>query len=99
MTPATTGRIRMLDPLVASSTMPQVAADRLSTLDGKVIGLYSNTKLNANKVLEMAAEIIQRRFEPARFVLVEGKTDLGHEMSDEKHWREPVDVALVAIGD
>ncbi len=34
----------------------------LSTLDGKVIGLYSNTKLNATKVLEMAAEIIQQRF-------------------------------------
>ena len=99
MTPTTAGPIRMLDPIVASPGGEQVAADRLATLDGKVIGLYSNTKLNANKVLEMAAEIIRRRFAPARFVLVEGQTDLGHEMSDETHWREPVDVALVAIGD
>jgi hypothetical protein len=95
----TSDTIRMLDPIVASFSVEQTAAGRLSTLDGKVIGLYSNTKLNANKVLEMAAEIIQQRFQPARFVLVEGKTDLGHEMNDEKHWREPVDVALVAIGD
>jgi hypothetical protein len=95
----TTDTIRMLDPIVASATAPQPTPGRLSTLDGKVIGLYSNTKLNANKVLEMAAEIIQQRFAPARFVLVEGQTDLGHDMSDEKHWREPVDVALVAIGD
>jgi hypothetical protein len=94
-----TDTIRMLDPIVASATTEQVAPGRLATLDGKVIGLYSNTKLNANKVLEMAAEIIQARFAPARFVLVEGRTDLGHDMSDEKHWREPVDVALVAIGD
>ena len=99
MNSATTDTIRMLDPIVASPIVEQTAAGRLPTLDGKVIGLYSNTKLNANKVLEMAAEIIQQRYEPARFVLVEGKTDLGHDMDDEKHWREPVDVALVAIGD
>jgi hypothetical protein len=99
VTTITTGPIRMLDPIVASATAEQAAPGRLATLDGKVIGLYSNTKLNANRVLEMAAEIIQQRFQPARFVLVEGQTDLGHDMSDEKHWREPVDVALVAIGD
>lgn len=99
MTMATTDRIQMLDPIVASPAVEQAAPGRLSTLDHKVIGLYSNTKLNATKVLEMAAEIIQQRFEPARFVLVEGKVDLGHEMTDDKHWQEPVDVALVAIGD
>jgi hypothetical protein len=99
MTMAPTDKIRMLDPIVASPTIEQTAPNRLSTLDGKVVGLYSNTKLNANKVLEMAAEIIRQRFDPARFVLVEGRTDLGHDMTDEKHWRDPVDVALVAIGD
>ena len=35
----------------------------------------------------------------AGFVWVEGRTGLGHDMSDEEHWRVPVDVALVAIGD
>jgi hypothetical protein len=99
MTSATTDTIRMLDPIVASPSTEQAAPDRLTTLDGKVIGLYSNTKLNANKVLGMAAEIIQRRFKPARFVLVEGTVELGHDMNDAEHWREPVDVALVAIGD
>jgi hypothetical protein len=95
----TTEKVRMLDPTVASTSVPQAGADRLTTLDGKVIGLYSNGKLNANKVLEMAGEIIRQRFEPAKFVLVEGNIGLGHDMSDEEHWREPVDVALVAIGD
>jgi len=99
MTPAMTEGIRMLDPVVASPSAEQAPAGRLATLDGKVIGLYSNTKLNATKVLEMSAEIIRQRFEPAKFVLVEDNIDMGHAMSEEEHWGEPVDVALVAIGD
>jgi hypothetical protein len=91
--------IQMLDPIVASVVAEHPAPARVTTLDGKVIGLYTNTKLNATKVLGMAAEIIQQRFTPARFVWVEGRTGLGHDMSDEEHWREPVDLALVAIGD
>jgi hypothetical protein len=99
MANGTAHAIQMLDPVVASPIVERAAPGRLSTLDGKVIGLYSNTKLNANKVLEMAAEIIQQRFEPAKFVLVEDNVDFGHDMADERHWREPVDIALVAIGD
>lgn len=91
--------IPMLDPIAPSVIVEQPAPARLTTLDDKVIGLYTNTKLNATLVLEMAAEIIQRQFTPARFVWVEGRTGLGHDMSDEEHWRDPVDVALVAIGD
>lgn len=99
MTDLMTDTIRMLDPIVASLRTERAAPDRLATLDGAVIGLYSNRKLNATRVLELAAQIVERRFRPARFVLVEGDIDLGHDMSDEQHWREPVDVALVAIGD
>jgi hypothetical protein len=91
--------IQMLDPITPSVVVEQPAPARLTTLDGKVVGLYTNTKLNATKVLEMAAEIVQQRFTPSRFVWVEGRTGLGHDMSDEEHWREPVDVALIAIGD
>jgi hypothetical protein len=99
MTTATKDTIRMLDPVVASPSVAGVAPERLSTLDGKVIGLYSNTKLNATKVLGMAAEIIEQRFTPARFVLVEDNVEFGHDMTDDKYWRQPVDAALVAIGD
>jgi hypothetical protein len=100
VTPAVaTGTILMLDPVVSSPTIDRGAPPRLATLDGKVIGLYSNTKLNATKVLEMAAEIVRERFTPSNFVLVESNVELGHAMTDEEHWRQPVDVALVAIGD
>jgi hypothetical protein len=91
--------IPMLDPIAPSVVVEQPAPSRLATLDGKVVGLYTNTKLNATRVLELAAEIIQQRFTPARVVWVEGRTGLGHDMSDEEHWRQPVDVALIAIGD
>jgi hypothetical protein len=91
--------IQMLDPIAPSVIVEQPAPARLTTLDGKVVGLYTNTKLNATKVLSMAADIIQERFTPAKFVWVEGRTGLGHDMNDEDHWQEPVDVALVAIGD
>ena len=99
MTTMTTTTIRMLDPVVASPVVEQSAPGRLSTLDGKVIGLYSNGKLNATKVLEMAAEIIGQRFEPARFDLHVNTISFGHEMSDEEHLPGAPDVALVAIGD
>jgi len=49
--------IQMLDPIAPSVVIEQPAPARLTTLDGKVVGLYTNTKLNATKVLEMAAEI------------------------------------------
>jgi hypothetical protein len=99
MTTMGSGTVRMLDPTVASPEVEHVVPARLATLDGAVVGLYSNGKLNATKVLEMAAEVMRDRFDPARFVLVEGRVGMGHEMTDEEHWREPVDVALVAIGD
>ena len=99
MTTITTPTIRMLDPIVASPVVEQSAPARLSTLDGKVVGLYSNGKLNATKVLEMAADIIRQRFQPARFDLHVNTISFGHEMNDEEHLRDAPDVALVAIGD
>ena len=98
-TTTTPDSIRMLDPIVASSAMQQAAPGRLSTLDGKVIGLFSNHKLNATEVLEMAAEIIQQRFRPARFLRFEDRIDFGRLLNDEQSWDGPLDAALVAVGD
>lgn len=91
--------VRMLDPVVESPPVEHVAPDRLATLDGKVIGLFSNGKLNATAVLEMSAELIKRRFTPERFVLFEGPIDQSHASDPELHARERLDAALVAIGD
>jgi hypothetical protein len=99
MTLTTAESIQMLDPTVASSTVQHAAPARLSTLDGKTIGLFSNNKLNATEVLEVAAQIIQQRFQPAGFVRVEDRIDFGRLLGDEQRWDEPLDAALVAVGD
>jgi hypothetical protein len=96
---ATAHSIRMLDPTVESTSVEVPAPPRLSTLDGKVIGLFSNNKLNATKVLEMAAEIIQERFRPATFLRFEDRIDFGRLLNDEVQWSETPHVALVAVGD
>ncbi len=96
---ATSQSIRMLDPTVESTSVEAAAPPRLSTLDGKVIGLFSNNKLNATKVLEMAAEIIQHRFQPAGFVRFEDRIDFGRLLNDEEHWIDTPDGALIAVGD
>ena len=91
--------IQMLDPTVESLAPRLAAPPKLDTLDGKVIGLFSNGKLNANLVLEMSAENIKRRFTPEKFVLLEGPIDQSHAMRDELHASQHLDAALVAIGD
>jgi hypothetical protein len=91
--------ITMLDPIVTSPDVDRRAAARLTTLDGKLIGLFTNGKLNATKVLEMAGEIIQERFAPAGFVLFEDNIGFGRTQNDELEWEMAPDVGLVAIGD
>lgn len=91
--------IRMLDPTVPSQAPALVAPGRLATLDGDVIALFSNGKLNADLVLETSAEIIQRRFSPERFVLLRGPIDQSHADDDGVHAKQRFDAALVAIGD
>lgn len=91
--------IRMLDPTVESQAPELVPPGKLATLDGAVIALFSNGKLNADLVLETSAEIIGRRFTPERFVLLRGPIDQTHAMSDEVHAKQRFDAALVAIGD
>lgn len=91
--------IQMLDPTVESLAPRLAAPGKVDTLDGKVIGLFSNGKLNADLVLEMSAEIIKQRFTPEKFVLLEGPIDQSHAMRDELHATHRLDLALVAIGD
>ena len=53
-----TEKLRVLDPVGELAFVPLQAAPRLDTLDGKVIGLYGNQKLNAEKLLDMAMIMI-----------------------------------------
>jgi hypothetical protein len=48
--------VKMLDPVQEPVGDIHEPAARLSTLDGKILGLYSNQKLNSVRLMEMIAE-------------------------------------------
>ncbi len=48
--------LRILDPVQEALPSNNALAPRLTSLSGKVVGLYSNGKLNADRLLEMVAE-------------------------------------------
>jgi hypothetical protein len=69
-------RLRVLDPVQEAVVERARLAARLSTLDGKVLGLYNNGKLNAERILELIGgavgeqyalkEIVRGSYNPAR---------------------------------
>jgi hypothetical protein len=54
--------IQMLDPVQEPVDTRHGLAPRLATLNGKVLGLYNNNKLNSVRLLEMIAEELARDF-------------------------------------
>ena len=52
----------MLDPIVEALVEGGRLAPRLDTLNGKVIGLYSNNKSNATRLLDMVGGVLSERF-------------------------------------
>lgn len=55
--------IVMLDPTGVPSAASTTLAPRLSTLQGKTIGLLHNTKMNAAKVLDYIAGALAQRYD------------------------------------
>jgi hypothetical protein len=51
----------ILDPVVEPVTPEARLAPRLDTLEGKVIGLWSNQKINATELLDEAGRILTTR--------------------------------------
>jgi hypothetical protein len=79
----------------AASTLP--TAPRLSTLNGKTVGLWSNQKLNASRILEMVRAELAARY---RFDVVHGVYDPGA-LQPEDGWGELArcDAVIMATGD
>ena len=55
-------KLRVLNPISEALVESGAGAPRLDSLDGKVVGLYSNNKLNATKLLDMVGGILDERF-------------------------------------
>lgn len=92
--------------IVLDPTQPPLAEDlsaglppspRLDTLDGKVVGLWSNEKLNATLLLEMIREELEQTY---RFEVVRGVYDPGN-LEPDGFWSaiDGCDVVLLANGD
>jgi hypothetical protein len=61
-------KLRVLDPVGDFALVDLKPAPRLDSLDGKVIGLYGNSKLNAEKLLDMVQGVLEERHDIAEFV-------------------------------
>jgi len=87
-------KLEILDPVVHAEVKAMTPAPRLSTLDGKVVGLFTNNKTNATKILEMVGDVLGQWYDIKSFVRESfsiGGNDIREGM--------PCDVALLAIGD
>ena len=94
----TAQRLRVLDPTVSPAVERSGLAPRLDSLDGKVIGLYSNQKPNATRLLDLVGEQLGARY-PLKGV-VRGVYSASHGMRREE-WVdiERCDAIVLANGD
>jgi len=84
-------------PLAEDLSAGLPPSPRLDTLDGKVVGLWNNEKLNAARLLEMMREELEKDYS---FTVVRGIYDPGNLMPEDG-WGEidSCDVVLFANGD
>jgi hypothetical protein len=85
--------LEILDPVVHAEVERVTSAPRLPTLDGKVVGLYSNNKTNATEILDMVGDILDQSYDIKSFV--RQSFSIGGDDVPE----QPCDVAVLAIGD
>ena len=93
-------RLQVLDPTSEAVVEAGSKATRLDTLDGKVLGLFNNQKLNATQLLEMVGEILGQQFQLKE--IVRGT----YSSSQHHHWEEwekkdaaRCDVVILTHGD
>ena len=93
-------KLEVLDPTQEPIPQDAVLAPRPDTLDGKVLGLLSNSKRNADAMLQMVHDVLADRYEFSRVVSVDKGNastpcprDIMEELSDQ------CDVVITASGD
>jgi len=64
-----TRTIMLYEPVAEEGKIQDTLARRLSTLDGKVVGLLNNTKDLADTLLDEVKDLLQKDFPQARFRL------------------------------
>ncbi len=96
----TAERLRVLDPTVQPIPAEGVVADRPETLDGKVIGLLANGKLNSEEVLALTQEVLADRYD-FKGVIARNKRNASRPCPEEiiDELVEQCDVVITSSGD
>ena len=91
-------KMKVLDPIGDMAVFDIEPAPRLEKLDGKVIGLYNNGKLNAAKLLDMVEAVLAERHDVKEFV--RGKYNAG-KVYRRDDWKdiERCDAIILTHGD
>ena len=92
--------VKILDPTVQPERAEAVTAKRLSGLDGKVLGLLNNSKVNGDRLLALVREELGTRYDLREVVTM---TKKGASVTADDAMLEALasrcDVVVTAIGD
>ena len=90
--------LQLLDPTTEPIVEPGVPAQRLESLEGKTIGRYDNTKLNARELMDLVEERLRRDHGVAE--IVRGTYHAGRVMRPDE-WKEVerCDAIMLTHGD
>ena len=96
----TAEKLRVLDPTVQPIPAEGVVADRPETLDGKVIGLLANGKLNSEEILALTQEVLADRYD-FKGVVARNKRNASRPCPEEiiDELVEQCDVVITSSGD
>lgn len=93
-------KLQVLDPTAAPIPEHAIVAKRPDTLDGLVVGLLANGKLNSEEMLEMVQEILADRYD-FKSIVARNKGNASRPCPDGilAELVEKCDVVITASGD
>lgn len=86
--------VEVLDPTLGPTIVSRVAAPRLASTDGTVVGLYSNEKLNATALLDRVGTLLVEEHGVA--AAVRGTYAISHLMPEDA-WVRPDDCHFIVL--
>ena len=92
--------VKILDPTVQPARAESVVAKRVASLDGKVLGLLNNSKVNGDRLLALVREELHARYD-VRDVVAMTKAGASTVADDAmlEALASRCDVVVTAIGD
>jgi hypothetical protein len=92
--------LRILDPTIAADHAESTMAKRVADLEGKVLGLLSNSKVNGDQLLDLVREGLATRYRITNVVIM--KKSSASRVADEEMLdalARDCDIVVTAIGD